>query len=62
MDTATGELTPRGKLVISKTPFARFGQPDELCGVAIFLASNACAGFVTGVTIPVDGGYLCDSI
>lgn len=62
MDEAAGKPTPRGELVLSKTPFGRFGEPEELCGVAILLASNEAGGFVSGVTIPVDGAYLCDSI
>jgi NAD(P)-dependent dehydrogenase (short-subunit alcohol dehydrogenase family) len=57
----TGEPTERGKLVLSKTPYGRFGDPDELAGTAIFLSSEA-ADFVCGVTLPVDGAYLCDSI
>ena len=61
MDEATGEPTARGKLVLSKTPYGRFGQPEELAGAAIFLSCEA-ADFVCGVTLPVDGAYLCDSI
>ncbi len=61
IDEATGEPTDRGKLVLSKTPYGRFGDPAELAGSAIFLASEA-ADFVCGVTLPVDGAYLCDSI
>jgi len=62
IDEKTGKPTPRGELVLSKTPFGRFGQPEELCGVAILLASDKAAGFVSGITVPVDGAYLCDSI
>lgn len=58
----TGELTPRGKDVIGRTPFARFGQLEELRGAALFLASEAAAGFVTGISLPVDGGFLTDNI
>ena len=61
MDEKTGEPTARGKLVLSKTPYGRFGEPAELSGAAIFLACEA-ADFVCGVTLPVDGAYLCDSI
>ena len=42
--------------ILARTPAGRWGQPDELVGAAVFLASRA-AGFVTGVTLPVDGGY-----
>ena len=62
IDENTGELTPRGQDVIRHTPFGRFGDASELSGTTLFLASSAAAGFVTGVTIPVDGGYLIDNI
>ncbi len=58
----TGELTDRGKTVINHTPFGRFGDVSELAGALIFLASERASGFVTGVCIPVDGGYLVDNI
>ncbi len=61
-DDETGELTPRGKAVIGHTPFGRFGEAHELGGVTIFLVSEEASGFVTGVTIPVDGGYLVHNI
>ena len=61
-DTATGELTARGKSIIARTPFGRFGEFEELWGAALYLASSKAAGFVTGVSIPVDGGYLIDNI
>ena len=62
IDEKTGDLTPRGKAVIAHTPFGRFGDKAELRGAVIFLCSEAASGFVTGVTIPVDGGYLTDNI
>jgi NAD(P)-dependent dehydrogenase (short-subunit alcohol dehydrogenase family) len=58
----SGALTPRGEEVIRRTPFGRFGDASELSGVAIFLASNAASGFVTGTCIPVDGGFLVDCV
>ena len=58
----TGELTARGRDVVSRTPFGRFGELEELCGAALFLASEKAAGFVTGITLPVDGGFLTDNI
>jgi NAD(P)-dependent dehydrogenase (short-subunit alcohol dehydrogenase family) len=61
-DEATGELTERGKAIIERTPFGRFGEVSELAGAALFLASEEAAGFITGVTLPVDGGYLADNI
>ena len=51
-----GSLTSRGQQIISNTPMGRFGEPDELVGTAVYLASDA-AKFVTGVVIPVDGGF-----
>jgi NAD(P)-dependent dehydrogenase (short-subunit alcohol dehydrogenase family) len=62
IDEATGDLTARGKAVIDHTPFGRFGDASELAGATLFLASDKAAGFVTGVTIPVDGGYLIQNI
>ena len=62
MDAATGELTERGRKIIAHTPFGRFGKVAELSGALLFLASETAAGFVTGVTLPVDGGYLVDNI
>jgi len=51
-----GSLTPRGQQIISHTPQGRFGNPDDLLGAALWLLSPASA-FVTGVVIPVDGGF-----
>ena len=44
------------ELIIARTPVARFGKPEELAGAAVFLAS-AASDFVTGISLPVDGGY-----
>ncbi len=49
-------LTARGQLIIDNTPMGRLGQPDELVGTAVWLASDA-ARFITGIVVPVDGGY-----
>ena len=43
--------------ILQRTPMGRWGRPDEMIGTALFLASSDAAGFITGVTIPVDGGY-----
>jgi len=51
-----GSLTPRGKAVIDHTPMGRFGEPEELIGTIIWLASPA-SSFVTGAIIPIDGGF-----
>ncbi len=51
-----GSLSERGKTIIAHTPMGRFGEPDELIGVTIWLASDA-ASFVTGIVVPIDGGF-----
>jgi NAD(P)-dependent dehydrogenase (short-subunit alcohol dehydrogenase family) len=55
-DKKTGELTSRGKTIIEHTPMGRFGRPEELVGTVMWLLSDA-AKFVTGVVVPVDGGF-----
>ena len=55
-DEKTGELTPRGKTIIEHTPMGRFGQADELVGTVLWLLSDA-GKFVTGIVVPVDGGF-----
>ena len=54
---ADGSLTPRSHKIISQTPMGRFGKPEELLGTLRFLIDNEAAGFITGITIPVDGGF-----
>jgi len=61
-DKKTGELTERGKAIIAHTPNGRFGETEELAGALLFLASPKASGFVTGVSLAVDGGYLIDNI
>jgi NAD(P)-dependent dehydrogenase (short-subunit alcohol dehydrogenase family) len=51
-----GSLTARGNSIIQGTPFARFGSPEELSGALLWLASDA-SKFVSGIVVPVDGGY-----
>jgi NAD(P)-dependent dehydrogenase (short-subunit alcohol dehydrogenase family) len=55
------EGTDRGRRIIEHTPMGRFGEPDELAGAAVFLASQA-GSFVNGHTIVVDGGFLACGI
>jgi len=62
VDQETGEYTQRGKAVINHTPYGRFGEAEELVGATLFLASDKASGFVTGISIPVDGGYLAFNI
>lgn len=54
--SADGSYTERGQQVINKTPFRRFGEAEEVYGTIHYLLSDA-ARFVTGVTVPVDGGF-----
>ncbi len=56
IDKKTDELTDRGKIIIEHTPMGRFGQPEDLIGTVMWLLSDA-AKFVTGVVVPVDGGF-----
>ena len=51
-----GTPTPRGESIVAHTPMKRFGEPDELIGAAVWLCSDA-AKFVTGIVVPVDGGF-----
>lgn len=53
--------SPRGQELLIRTPMRRFGEPDDLAGAAVFLASDA-AGFVTGQLIVVDGGFLASGV
>jgi len=62
IDEKTGDYTERGKAVIDRTPFKRFGEVSELAGATVFLASKEASGFMTGVSIPIDGGYLVHNI
>lgn len=55
-DEKTGELTARGHKIIDNTPMGRFGEPEELNGTILYLISDH-SKFVTGVVIPVDGGF-----
>jgi NAD(P)-dependent dehydrogenase (short-subunit alcohol dehydrogenase family) len=52
----SGELTARGQSIIDHTPQGRFGTPDDLLGATLWLLSPA-ASFVTGIVVPVDGGF-----
>jgi NAD(P)-dependent dehydrogenase (short-subunit alcohol dehydrogenase family) len=53
--------TPRGQELLMRTPMGRFGKTEELIGAAVFLASDG-ASFVTGQTLPVDGGFLASGV
>ncbi len=55
-DRGTGALTARGHKIIEHTPMARFGTPEDLVGAALWLLSPL-SQFVTGIVVPVDGGF-----
>lgn len=55
-DEKTGEATARGKKIIGSTPMGKYGEPDDLKGAMLYLLSDI-SSFVTGICIPVDGGY-----
>ncbi|GBD91970.1 putative oxidoreductase [bacterium BMS3Abin04] len=56
IDEKTNALTPRGKQILNATPMNRFGSPEELVGTTLFLLSDL-SKFITGVVIPIDGGF-----
>jgi NAD(P)-dependent dehydrogenase (short-subunit alcohol dehydrogenase family) len=55
-DEKTGQLTARGRTIIEHSPMKRFGEPEDLVGTLLWLASDA-SKFVTGIVVPVDGGF-----
>lgn len=52
-----GTPTPRTGKILAATPMGRFGEPDELIGTVLFLLNNDAASFITGVVVPIDGGF-----
>lgn len=52
-----GSLTPRSDKILNGTPMGRFGTPDELLGAVDFLTDEERSGFITGVILPIDGGF-----
>ena len=60
LDKDTGELTARGHAILNHTPLNRFGEPQDLLGAVLWLLSPASA-FVTGIVVPLDGGFQADS-
>ena len=59
--TPDGGFSARGQQVISHTPAGRFGEAEELLGCVEWLLDDEKAGFVTGITVPVDGGFLASA-
>ncbi|HKI87875.1 MAG TPA: SDR family oxidoreductase [Draconibacterium sp.] len=56
MDEKTGNFSPRGQKIVDNTPMGKFGEPEDLQGTTLFLISDI-SSFITGIVIPVDGGY-----
>jgi NAD(P)-dependent dehydrogenase (short-subunit alcohol dehydrogenase family) len=56
-----GSLTERSRKIIAHTPMARFGKPEDLLGTLLWLVNENASGFVTGITVPVDGGFMAYS-
>ncbi len=52
-----GTPTPRSEKILAATPMKRFGKPEELIGTLLWLTDSSASGFVTGITVPVDGGF-----
>ena len=52
-----GTPTARTGKILAATPMGRFGEPEELIGALLFLCDERCSGFITGVVLPVDGGF-----
>ncbi len=52
-----GTPTPRTEKILNATPMKRFGKPEELLGTLMWLCDNDASGFVTGIVVPVDGGF-----
>lgn len=52
-----GDPTPRTEKILRATPMGRFGDPHELCGTVLWLSDETVSGFVTGITVPIDGGF-----
>jgi NAD(P)-dependent dehydrogenase (short-subunit alcohol dehydrogenase family) len=55
-DEESGAVTARGQSILAHTPMARFGSPEDLVGASLWLLSPA-ASFVTGIVVPIDGGF-----
>ncbi|WP_366249401.1 SDR family oxidoreductase [Terribacillus aidingensis] len=56
-----GSYTARSNKIINGTPMKRFGKPEDLLGTMLWLLDDSYSGFVTGITVPVDGGFMAYS-
>jgi NAD(P)-dependent dehydrogenase (short-subunit alcohol dehydrogenase family) len=59
--TSEGGFSPRGESIIRQTPMKRFGEANQLTGCMNWLIDEESSGFVTGIVVPVDGGFLACS-
>ncbi|MEG0553374.1 MAG: SDR family oxidoreductase, partial [Carnobacterium sp.] len=53
-----GTYTSRSEKIITSTPMKKFGKPEDLLGTMLWLVDDSYSGFVTGITVPVDGGFM----
>ena len=56
-----GSWTPRAQKVLAHTPMRRMGTPEDLLGTLVWLADDSVSGFITGVVVPIDGGFMAYS-
>lgn len=56
-----GSLTERSNKIITHTPMRRFGKPEDLLGTIIWLLDEEMSGFITGIVVPIDGGFMAYS-
>lgn len=61
LTNSDGSLTPRSDKILAHTPMRRFGKPEDLLGALLWLVDEQAASFVTGIVIPVDGGFMAYS-
>lgn len=57
LTTKDGDFTDRAQKIVTQTPMKRFGTPDDLLGTLLWLVDEQSSRFVTGITVPVDGGF-----
>ena len=61
MDQETSEYTPQAKKALAHTPMGRYGEPEELVDIVVWFLSDT-SKFVTGIVVPIDGGFSSYSI
>lgn len=61
LTNSDGSLTSRAEKIIAHTPMRRFGKPEDLLGTVLWLIDDRVSGFVTGIVVPVDGGFMAYS-